>query len=149
MAQAVPSLVLDYKTEKQHVTELVLKPRQCVQEVPVVVAREMKTIDPATGKEILLRKQVAEVRKVKVTVYEPTVVERDVVVRVPCVSSTDKVVLVKRTCVFPTQEAAIEKRYHVLPVDSTLTVPPCPPLPQCPPLGVKPDNCGAAPVPGH
>ena len=125
-AQTAQDLVVEFREEKQTVTEMVLKSRECEQGVIVNTTREVTTADPVTGKPCTHVVCQPESRIVKVLVYDLVPETRDVIVRVPCLKTVDRVVLVKRLCAYPTTQAVIETRLRAEFTTNELTVPLCP-----------------------
>ncbi len=125
-AQAAQGLVVEYREEKQSVTEMVLKPRECEQIVIVNTMREVPTTDPLTGKVCKHYETQPEERVIKVTVFDLVPVTREVIVRIPCLKTVDGVVLVKKLCAYPTTEAVIETRLRAEITNNDFVVPVCP-----------------------
>src|SRR5262245_12526621 len=76
----LPGLALDFLEQKQTVTELQLKECEVEQQVVCIEMKEVKTTDPCTGKCHTDYVPCEVLRTVKVKVYTPVPVCRDVVV---------------------------------------------------------------------
>jgi hypothetical protein len=130
---------LNFRDERHKVTEVVLKPRVCEQQVVVMTLKPETTTDPVTGRSCTVQKQVPVTQTVKVTVYDTECVEREVVVRVPCLKQVEQDVAIKKLVVDHTSEAAILRRYHsvLIPNEIRVLMPCCP---FCPPDEVEPEK---------
>ncbi len=123
----VTKMELSFREERHTITEMVLKPRVCEQQVVVTEMQPETTTDPVTGKTSTCPKPVQVVKTVKVTVYDTVPVEREVIVRIPCLKPVEQEVSIRKLVLDETTVAAIERRYHYLLVPNVLTV-----FPSCP-----------------
>jgi hypothetical protein len=121
-------LDVEYKEEKQIVTEWALKPREVVKEV-LCTRMVPVTIVDCTGHPHTEYRSEPIVRAVKLVVYDAVPVERVVVVAVPCLKP-GKPLLVKKLVVDTTMEPAICTRLQLLTMPNQVQVPVCPcPIP--------------------
>jgi hypothetical protein len=139
------SFDLEWKEQKFTCTEMTLKPRVSEQEVTCCKVEPVKTTDPVTGKTCTVYQQVPDVQKVTVTTYEFEPVEKEYIVRVPCLKKVETDAVIKMLAVDCTTVPAIEKRLHatIVPCEVHVKVPACPSpcVPQPPPEGgTKPGN---------
>jgi len=119
-------LDVEFREEKQIVTEWTVKPREVIQEVPCTTMVPVQTTDPCTGECRTEYKSCPVVKSVKVIVNEPVPVQRAVIVSVPCLKP-GKPLLVKKLAVDATMEPAICTKLQVLTMPNEVHVPPCPP----------------------
>jgi hypothetical protein len=124
-------LDVEYREQKQVVTEWELKPREVIQEVPCTTMKPVTVTDPCTGQCRTEYQSCPIVRQVKVTVYDPVPVERQVAVAVPCLKP-GKPLQVSRLAVDCTIEPALRTRFQLLCMPNQVTVPPCCALPPAP-----------------
>jgi hypothetical protein len=117
-------LDVEYREQKQVVTEWQLKPREVIQEVPCTTMKPVTVTDPHTGQCRTEYQACPIVRRVKVTVYDPVPVERQVAVAVPCLKP-GKPMQVSKLAVDCTLESAIETRMQLLSMPNQVSVPPC------------------------
>jgi hypothetical protein len=127
---------LDFREEKQIVTELRLQPRQVEQQVICNESKPVIVTDPHTGRCHTEYRCCPVAKTVKVTVYETTPVQIPVIVRVPCLKPGGTLVVNKLTLV-PNSVPAIERRFQAETTHSNLQivvpVPEIPlPAPCCP-----------------
>lgn len=127
------TLEIDWREEKRTCTELVLKPREIEQEVVCTTVKPETTVDPCTGKPCTVYKQVPEVQKVKITVFDAVPEEREYVVRFPCLKPVDNEVVVKQLVLDATTIPAICTRFRAADTSCEIKVqvPACPGI--CPP----------------
>jgi hypothetical protein len=126
-------LVVEYKEERQIVTEMKLMPREAIEEVMTTKVVEVPCVD-CHGKPIVKYETVPCVRQVKVVRYEVVPVPREVIVRVPCVKHVPQLMEIRRLCPYETEEAAICIKLRAEIEHNKVDVPPCP----APPAPVKP-----------
>jgi hypothetical protein len=133
----ITKIDLDYRTETHKITELVVKSRDCEQQVVVMTLKPETTIDPVTGHSCTVQKPCPEVKTVKTKVYYTEPEEREVTVRIPCLKQTQQEVAIKKFVIDEWSEAAIERRYHYIltPNEIHAQIPPCP---YCAPTAVEP-----------
>ncbi len=124
----VTKMELSFREEKHTITEIVLKPRVCEQQVVVMTMKEETTVDPVTGKSCKILKPCPVVQTVKVTVYDTEPVERQVIVRVPCLKPVEQEVSIRKLVIDETTEVAILRRYHsiLIPNELRIAIPACP-----------------------
>ena len=125
-------LDVEYREEKQIITEWSLKPREVIQEVPCTTLVPVTTTDPCTGECRTEYKSCPVVRPVKIIVYDTVPVERIVAVSVPCLKPGNPL-LVKKLVVDTTLEPALCTRMQLLSMPNIVHVPACPPCPLPPP----------------
>ncbi|HEY7158664.1 MAG TPA: hypothetical protein VH575_32265 [Gemmataceae bacterium] len=119
-------LDVEFREEKQIVTEWSVKPREVIQEVPCTTMVPVKTTDPCTGECRTEYKSCPVVRQVKIIVNEPVPVQRVVTVSVPCLKPGNPL-LVKKLAVDVTMEPAICTKMQLLTMPNEVYVPSCPP----------------------
>src|SRR5205823_11301518 len=102
----------EYREERRTVADVELRPRVVEQQVTCFTTRLVEEIDPCTRKACTVRKQVPEVKTVKVTRYEAVPVERVVVVRVPVLKEVPREVAVRRLALDVNTVPAIRKTYE-------------------------------------
>jgi hypothetical protein len=125
--------VLDFVEQRQFITVLEMKPREEEQEVTCMKSEPITTVD-SCGKPCTTYQQVPDVRKVKITVFEPVSVQREVIVRVP-VLKPGRDLVVKRIVLGEETIPAIESRFNLLTIPNEVNVPVAPPaclVPECP-----------------
>src|SRR5262249_28056493 len=118
-------LDVEFREEKQIVTEWTVKPREVIQEVPGTTMVPVQTTDPCTGECRTEYKSCPVVRQVKIIVNEPVPVQRAVIVSVPCLKP-GKPLLVKKLAVDGTMEPAICTKLQVLTMPNEVPLPSCP-----------------------
>ena len=119
-------LDVEFREEKQIVTEWSVKPREVIQEVPCTTMVPVKTTDPCTGECRTEYKSCPVVRQVKIIVNEPVPVQRVVTVSVPCLKPGNPL-LVKKLAVDVTMEPAICTKMQLLTMPNEVYVPSYPP----------------------
>jgi hypothetical protein len=120
--------VLDFREEKQIVTELRLQARQVEEQVVCNESKPVTVIDPCTGKCRTEHRLCPVVKTVKVTVYETVPIKREVVVRIPILKPGGEVA-VKKLVLDPTDTPAVERRFHAVTTHNELKV--VVPVPHC------------------
>jgi hypothetical protein len=125
--------------EEKHVqTELVLKPREICREVTTCTMKPVKSVDPATGCEVIHMEPVTETAKVKEIVFDTVTEEKTFIVRRPYLKPIEEKYAVKTLCLErSTVEGTRRERYGIL-VPTTIIdrVVPCEPEPTL----VKPEG---------
>jgi hypothetical protein len=127
--------VLDFREEKQVVTELRLQPRQVEEQVVCNESKPVTVTDPCTGCCHTEYRTCPVVKTVKVTVYDTVPVQREVLVRVPVLKPGGEVV-VKQLTLVPEAVPAVERRFHAVTTHNELKV--VVPVPEC--FVVPPDH---------
>lgn len=138
----LPGMSLDFYEEKRKITELELKECEVEQQI---VCRDVKAVtvkDPVTGKCRIDYEPCEVVKTVKVKVYKPVPVCREVVVRVPVLKpgpplSVKKLVL-DELCV-----PGIKTTFDLAEMTNVIQIPVPPPPPPPPPLC---PSCKSVPV---
>lgn len=135
----VPGFVIEYREQKQKVTEIQLKPRTEVKEVVCITRKAVEKKDPCTGKCCTVYEEVPETKKVTITNYDEVPVEREIIVRIPCLKPVEHDVVVKKLVLDERTVPAIEKRWEGKFLDHCIRVPCCNELPSPKPAnGDKP-----------
>jgi hypothetical protein len=113
---------VDWRVEKHTCKEHEIRSRQVEQEVTCTEVVPETTTDPATGKSCTVYKQVPVVKKVMVTVQEAVPVDREYLVKFPCLRRTEREMQVKKLEVDRTTIPAIEKKLHAVVAPCEITV---------------------------
>jgi hypothetical protein len=128
----IQKLEITWKEEKHKITEMKAVPRTVEEQVCTTKVEPETTTDPATGKPCTIYKTVPVIKTVKITVYDVVPVEREVIVRMPCIKEVPQPVEIRKLVVDCTEEAAILKRWDMIltPNEIKVLLPACPiPLP--------------------
>jgi hypothetical protein len=123
----VHKMEVTYVEEKHTVTEMKTVPREVEQQVCVTKMVPQTSVD-CTGKPCTIYVKVPETKTVKITVFDVVPVQREVIVKMPCLKPVDVEVEVHKLCVDETEEAAILKRWHlnITPNEIKVMLPACP-----------------------
>ena len=132
-------LKIDFKEEKRTVCVTSLKPREEDRVVTSTTMVPETHIDPCTHCQTIKYRQVCQTKVVKVTVMDCVQETKEVIVRVPIVTTVEGSLLVKQLAVDATTVAEVANTYRVVTMPGTVTVP-MPPRPCLTP------SCGH---PGH
>ena len=121
--------VLDFVEQRQFITVVEMKSHEVEQEVACTKCEPVATVD-SCGKPCTTYQQVPVVRKVKITVFEPVSVQKEVIVRVPVLKCGPDL-LVKRVILCEETIPAIETRFNLITIPNEVSVPapiaaPCP-----------------------
>jgi hypothetical protein len=120
--------VLDFREERQCVTELEVKEQEVEQQVVCHESKPVTVTCPLTGQTRTEYEMCPVVRTVKVKVYQTLPVQRQVIVRVPCLKQGPDL-LVKKLVLHEATVPAIARTYQVVTTPNEVAVPACPPLP--------------------
>jgi hypothetical protein len=112
---------LDFREEKQIVTELRLEPHQVEEKVVCNESKPVTVTDPCTGHCHTEYHSCSVVKTVKVTVYETVPIQREVVVRVPTLKPGGELA-VKKLALDPLDVPALERRFHAVTTHNELKV---------------------------
>ncbi len=123
----IHKMEVTYVEEKHTITEMKTVPRIVEQQVCVTKMVPQASVD-CTGKPCTIYTKVPEVKTVKITVFDVVPVQREVIVRMPCLKPVDVEVEVRKLVVDETEEAAILKRWNlnITPNEIKVMLPACP-----------------------
>ncbi len=128
--------VLDFREERQWVTELTIKEREVEEQVCCTESKPVIVKDPCTGQCRTEYQCFPVVKIVKVKVYDTVPVQREVIVRIPFLKPEERVVkgLVLDQLTVPAIETTLSAVTTHNEVKVFVPIPECilPPAPTCP-----------------